>query len=63
MTGGDAQGAMNACLCKHFGGVKALFYYVNHKVSGSVGGGAKPCKYFYLYFCSYVWCTDHRVAM
>ena len=42
-------GRDSTCLCKHFGGAKALFCYVNHQVNSSaVWRRAKPCKIFHL---------------
>ena len=39
-------GGGKACLYKHFGGAKALFYYINLQVNDSVES-ARPCKMFH----------------
>ena len=46
VTGGHVQGG-KTYMYKHFGGEKALFYYVNQQFNGSVGG-QNHSKFFFL---------------
>jgi len=55
MTGEHALEEGKTCLCKHFGGAKALFYYINLQVN-DFAGGQSHAKFSFLRYCPHAPC-------